>query len=109
MLKVSNSPYWKRPQFKALTAKKWDIIIIMLGTNDAKDPETTVCTFLTVSMSWPQIFYWYGEQIFHNCGGQITLPCLRTAEDYASMIKVVQGQAGPNGEDPRRDPAAIDG
>ena len=38
MLKVSNSPYWKRPQFKALTANKWDIIIIMLGTNDAKDP-----------------------------------------------------------------------
>ena len=38
MLKVSNSPYWKRPQFKELTSKKWDIIIIMLGTNDAKDP-----------------------------------------------------------------------
>ena len=37
MLKVSNSPYWKRPQYKALTAGKWDIIIIMLGTNDAKD------------------------------------------------------------------------
>jgi hypothetical protein len=38
MLKKSNSPYWKRPQFKELTSKKWDIIIIMLGTNDAKDP-----------------------------------------------------------------------
>jgi lysophospholipase L1-like esterase len=38
MLKISNSPYWKRPQYKALTAAKWDIIIIMLGTNDAKDP-----------------------------------------------------------------------
>ena len=25
------------PQYKALTAAKWDIIIIMLGTNDAKD------------------------------------------------------------------------
>ena len=33
MLKVSNSPYWKRPQYKALTAGKWDIIIIMLGTS----------------------------------------------------------------------------
>ena len=27
----------RRPQYKALTAAKWDIIIIMLGTNDAKD------------------------------------------------------------------------
>ena len=38
MLKVSNSPYWKRPQYKALTAGKWDIIIIMLGTDDASMP-----------------------------------------------------------------------
>merc|ERR1711907_144086 len=38
MLKKANSPYWKRPQMKALTSAKWDILIIMLGTNDAKDP-----------------------------------------------------------------------
>ena len=36
MLKQSNSPYWKRPQYTTLTTNKWDIIIIMLGTNDAK-------------------------------------------------------------------------
>ena len=38
MLKSANSPYWERPQYKTLTSEKWDIITIMLGTNDAKDP-----------------------------------------------------------------------
>lgn len=33
LLKHGDSPYWKRPQYKALTGNKWDIIIIMLGTN----------------------------------------------------------------------------
>lgn len=28
----------KRPQYKTLTSNTWDILIIMLGTNDAKDP-----------------------------------------------------------------------
>lgn len=35
MLKNSSSPFWLRPQFKTLTEGKWDIIIVMLGTNDA--------------------------------------------------------------------------
>ena len=35
MLKNSTQPYWKRGQFQALTQAKWDILIIMLGTNDA--------------------------------------------------------------------------
>jgi hypothetical protein len=30
MMKGADSPYWKRPQYKALTAAKWDIIIIMV-------------------------------------------------------------------------------
>jgi hypothetical protein len=33
-----DSPYWQRPQYQALIAGKWDIVVIMLGTNDAKDP-----------------------------------------------------------------------
>ena len=33
-----DSPYWQRPQFQALTQNKWDILVILLGTNDAKDP-----------------------------------------------------------------------
>jgi len=48
MQKGADSPYWKRPQFTTLTQNKWDVIIIMLGTNDAKDsidggPSNWVC------------------------------------------------------------------
>ena len=32
----ADSPYWLRAGFRALTAAKWDVIILMLGTNDAK-------------------------------------------------------------------------
>jgi len=32
MQKNADSPYWKRPQFTALTGAKWDIVVIMLGT-----------------------------------------------------------------------------
>jgi lysophospholipase L1-like esterase len=28
-------PYWERPQYKTLVSNKWDVIVIMLGTNDA--------------------------------------------------------------------------
>jgi hypothetical protein len=31
------SPYWKSATYKALVANKWDVIIVMLGTNDARD------------------------------------------------------------------------
>ena len=30
-----DQPYWERPQYKTLIENKWDIIVIMLGTNDA--------------------------------------------------------------------------
>lgn len=32
-----DSPYWRRGSFLKLTAAKWDIVVLMLGTNDAKD------------------------------------------------------------------------
>jgi hypothetical protein len=32
MQKGADSPYWKRPQFAALTASKWDVVVVMLGT-----------------------------------------------------------------------------
>ena len=31
MMKGADSPYWKRPQFQALTASKWDIVVIMVA------------------------------------------------------------------------------
>jgi len=72
MLKVSNSPYWKRKQYTALTAGKWDIIIIMLGTNDAKDQGSGG------PHNWP-----------HNCTGPDALEC-PFAVDYGSMIDLVR-------------------
>ena len=74
MLKGANSPYWRRPQYKALTGAKWDIIIIMLGTNDAVGLAHT-------SMD--------------TCKGPTTLKC-PFAQDFASMIEQVN-----MGQDPR--------
>ena len=72
MMKGADSPYWKRPQYKALTAAKWDIIIIMLGTNDAKD------TGSHGPANW-----------HHDCTGPDALKC-SFAVDYASMIALVK-------------------
>merc|ERR1712232_539460 len=75
MLKKANSPYWKRPQYSALIKAKWDIIVIMLGTNDAKDPGD------------------HGPNNWqHDCGGpdHTTVTWGSYAEDYKSMIDLVK-------------------
>ena len=75
MLKKGDSPFWKRPQYKTLTSSKWDIIIIMLGTNDAKDPSD------------------HGPNNWqHDCGGpdHTTLTGCSFASDYSDMIKLVK-------------------
>lgn len=74
MLKKGDSPYWKRSQFNTLTSSKWDIITIMLGTNDAKDPDD------------------HGPNNWqHDCSG----PAAHTdgcsfAEDYKDMVDLVR-------------------
>lgn len=30
-------PYWKSATYHALVAARWDVVIVMLGTNDARD------------------------------------------------------------------------
>jgi len=72
MQKNADSPYWKRPQYPALTGAKWDIVIIMLGTNDAKDLGSHG------PANWK-----------HDCGGD--LGSCTYAVDYASFIDVVRG------------------
>ena len=75
MLKKGNSPYWKRPQYKALVAAKWDILIIMLGTNDAKDPGD------------------HGPNNWqHDCGGVggTTLTNCSFASDFHDMVELVK-------------------
>lgn len=72
MLKAGDSPYWERPQFDALTSSKWDVVVIMLGTNDAKDVGHGG------PANWP-----------HDCTGDSQLTC-PFSKDYASMIELVR-------------------
>jgi len=82
MLINGDSPFWKRPQFNTLINSKWDIVTIMLGTNDAKDP----------SSGGPNNWQ-------HDCGGanDTTLAGCTFAKNYASMIKLVRtlGKTAP--------------
>mgnify|MGYP000992413265 CR=1 FL=1 len=78
MLKKGNSPYWKRPQYKTLTENTWDIIVIMLGTNDSKD----------VGDKGPD--NWRTED--NGIHGDY-------AENYKSMIDVVR-KLGKGGKEP---------
>jgi len=75
LLKKSNSPYWERPQYKTLTTKKWDIVVIMLGTNDAKD----------IGDGGPDNWQ-------HDCGGveQTTTTGCSYAADYKAMVDIVR-------------------
>jgi acyl-CoA thioesterase-1 len=75
MLKKGNSPFWERPQYTALAAGKWDIVTIMLGTNDAKDPGSKGPN------NWQ-----------HDCGGvdATTLSNCSFASDYHDMIELVK-------------------
>ena len=77
MMKSADSPYWDRPQYTALTSAKWDILIIMLGTNDAKDAGSHG------PHNWP-----------HNCTGSHALDC-PYAEDYQSMISLAHTLGSP--------------
>ena len=36
-------PYWASSQFRALQSVRWDLIIVMLGTNDAVDQHYANC------------------------------------------------------------------
>merc|ERR1712107_137030 len=86
MLKKGNSPYWPRPQYKTLTSNKWDIITIMLGTNDAKDPDS------------------HGPDNWqHDCSspdGAHTEGC-SFASDYHGMVELVRGLGTTEGVAPK--------
>ena len=58
--KRTSNPYWERDQFRTFAAGSWDVVVIMLGTNDANEqpddwpaacstPDATVdtCSFLS--------------------------------------------------------------
>jgi lysophospholipase L1-like esterase len=74
-------PYWERPQYKTLIANKWDVIVIMLGTNDA-NPN-----------AWP---------ISRGCGSVATPTTdnCQYADDFVAMIAAVR-KLGTNSSGPR--------
>lgn len=76
MLKKGDSPFWERPEYEALTNAKWDAVIIMLGTNDAKD----------LGSGGPNDWQ-------HDCGGAdaTSLDGCSFATDYKAMVDVVRG------------------
>merc|ERR1712137_622009 len=78
MQKNANLPYWNTSQYKALTSSTWDIVLIMLGTNDAKDAGTGAPS---------------GQDNWHNdcSGGTGThIENCNFAKDYQAMIDVVK-------------------
>lgn len=70
------SPYWHSPQFRALTESTWDVVIIMLGTNDARD----------VASGGPE--HWPVEC---NTASVETLGNCEFARDYAALLDIVMG------------------
>lgn len=75
MLKRSDKTYWNQTVFQTLLRNKWDVVIIMLGTNDAKD----------TSSGGPDNWQ-------HDCGS-IENPSLTPcsfANDYANMISIIR-------------------
>lgn len=86
LLKKSNSPYWQRNQYKALTAGKWDIVTIMLGTNDAKDPADKGPN------NW-----------LHDCSGAtgVTTDGCSYAQDYKAMVDLVRTLGTADGVSPK--------
>mmetsp|Transcript_38116 Transcript_38116/g.88711 ORF Transcript_38116/g.88711 Transcript_38116/m.88711 type:complete len:212 (+) Transcript_38116:481-1116(+) len=76
MMKGADSPYWKDPQYKTLTANEWDVVVIQLGTNDARN------SFWGTS-NWPL-----------SCTNPDALSC-PFGVDYAAMIDVVRTLGRP--------------
>jgi len=86
MLQKGDSPYWKRSQYSALTGAKWDIVTIMLGTNDAKDPGD------------------HGPNNWqHDCGGAhgTNITNCSFASDFHDMIEVVKKLGTTPGTPPK--------
>ena len=68
-------------RYRALTASKWDVIVIMLGTNDAHNDCGTPASRIGCSSDWAR-----------DCGGpeNTSLANCRFAEDFASLVSLVK-------------------
>merc|ERR1711874_694547 len=88
MLKRSNGPYWERPQYQQLISNQWDIITIMLGTNDGKDPGND---------------HHGTDNWQHDCSGAhgVTLDGCSYAKDYGAMVDVIRTLGRSEGKAPK--------
>ena len=75
------SPWWKSPAYRALVSAKWDIIFIMLGTNDARD----------VGSGGPE--HW--PRATCDDATAATLSDCSFATNYTALLRVVQGLGTP--------------
>jgi len=81
LLKNSSSPFWQRPQFKTLTANRWDIVTIMLGTNDAHNTCDSPGARKGCTSNWKV-----------DCGGpnNTSLEDCQFFKDFTAMVDLVK-------------------
>ena len=85
-------PYWTSATYKALVAATWDIVIVMLGTNDARD----------VGSGGPEHWPAAGcDGLDPTSSAEALLRC-NFAVDYLALLDVIAGlgRAGPDGAPP---------
>jgi len=79
--KEAHEPWWNTAAYKTLVSNKWDIIVVMLGTNDAAP---------TAQGYWP-------ESNHKNCDNATlgTLEACNFAAEYKELLQVIKG-VGPD-------------
>ena len=93
MLKNSSAPYWKTKQYQQLVSQTWDVVVIMLGTNDAHNTCDAPSARPGCSSDWKI-----------DCGGpnntDASTNC-RFADDFASMAAIVEALGTTPGVPPK--------
>jgi hypothetical protein len=97
-----DSPYWQRRSFKRLTYFKWDFVVIMLGTNDAKDACGAPASYCGTAKppynsccNWPhagQGTNWTQDCSAMNCP---------FVNDYAKLLTLVKTLGSNNSTPPK--------
>lgn len=92
-----DSPYWQRPSFGKLVSVKWDVIVLMLGTNDAKDACGHPASFCRndTCCNWPHAGQTNWTQ---NCSS-MDCPFVESYRDMLSLLKTLG--TSPGGPDIR--------
>lgn len=93
MLKNSSAPWWGTPQYEEFVAGTWDIVLIMLGTNDAHNTCGAPSSRPGCSSNWTV-----------DCGGPNATSAAtncRFADDFASLVDIAKGLGTTPGVSPK--------